>query len=1797
MVNSTSKAVALFKYIQELAALRYKTVKNVEAHDWCCFVDALPNSDSISFNKELADSSSDDELVLLKVRKPSESEFKSCPLPPKGLEGWLQDGWNKYQKPASFVDSKEDKDNPGVIHNFAEEGREELAKDWLALRDAWASERRIAEDSRALFQRLYEIYTELERDSETHELMVGNGLFEDRKDHSINHPLLVKRVGIRFNANANVIAIVDVETDPSLYTRFLTDLDGIDKAAIAEADDDLAEIPYHPLEEGADFYLRRFTHRLSSESVYYRDLLEHDAGARERFSVTWRPVFFMRKRLDGTVKAIDGIINNIETKQEVPAHIKSILEGGERSLEEFQEPSIDVQLARSCGESQTILLSKEANKEQLEIAERIENNSAVLVQGPPGTGKTHTIANLLGHFLAEGKTVLVTSQTKKALTVLKDKVPASIQNLCVSVLDDSNKDMVRSVDGITDYVATHSSIRLKREISRLTGERNAIINDLRNTRLKIYQIKYKEVESITYNGDSYTPIEIGKFVYDNAEELKGIIPGNVLVKGPLPLNDQELKNLYQSNGELSFEQEKLIAAGLPDLESLITPEDFSTYLNADADLNELMIRLKREIGFPLFTDSERGQIFVTKKNNYKTILLNPTSANELSIVSPYSIGQMPAPWVLKAMVDGKRSSGYRKAWTDLIHKVDEAVSFAEKIRPNQIGKTVVIPSELDNRFLVERLQTGKEKINSKGKLPGAYALMHKDVSATINGVHVNGQPLCSQEDCQTVIDYVTQRENRREIGRYWNELLAGYGGVPFEELGDEPEIRCKELLGDLDSKLDWYKNVYNPSLSLMHNAGFNISLICDALATDDEIGQVKQDIHLVEDVIPLAIRIYNKNNDVVSRRKDLSDSLFQLVGSSTRAFDEVQSLIDALRGNSAEAYENAYRIIEQLEKRAALKKWRDSTLRKLVAIAPDWADAIRDRAGIHGKSVAPDKLPEAWQWKQFEGMIEDIAGEPFRELQQKAVSLSAELRDKTAELAAAKSWCHLMERTEKDISLQQALGGWKQTIKKIGKGTGKRAPKLKRDARAQMAICQTAVPAWIMPMSRALESFDASQNKFDVLIIDEASQSDISAMVVLYLAKKVVIVGDDKQVSPMAIGVDASAIDSLQEMYLKKESIPNAHIYDAKTSLYDIASTTYRPLMLREHFRCVPDIIGYSNRLSYDYKIKPLRDATSSALLPAVVPYRVENGMREGRRKLNRQEAKTTVALMMACMEQEEYADESMGVISMLGDEQAKLIQEEVFKRIPASVIEERQILCGNAANFQGDERDVIFLSMVDSNEGDGPMRLMGEGAGESTKQRYNVAVSRARNQLWIVHSIDYKNDLKNGDIRRDLLEYAADPQAEAVQNQSIEKFADSPFESSVAKKLVALGYHIIQQYPVGAYRIDMVIKSGNNQIALECDGERFHSGEEKIREDMERQTILERTGWTFIRVRGSEYYSDPDGAIERIISELNAYGVFPEDNKEDQTAIGESYELLERVKIRAAELLRQWENEPEEEDPYATKYEGFNPVRQQPKREKAVQKVDFLHIGKIERKPNAEEAEEVQEEKPTKTVPNEERLSVAERLAAVEKEPGEEKAHDIESLFPQDKYQDFRQFCRVNDLITDEDVYKLSVSELLEIPGMTIKMALEILDAIEVQVTEKHEETPREKNGMEPNRQTETTDLKKEETGNSIAPAKPTRQEKQKPSTRDSRGRQQDTPSRSALRNKASKESLFTKLDEYGFSYVDNSASSGIIWVTLTEAQKESKRELLENLLDQRHLKYSYEPRGAMATKGKPAYRIMIRG
>lgn len=413
------------------------------------------------------------------------------------------------------------------------------------------------------------------------------------------------------------------------------------------------------------------------------------------------------------------------------------------------------------------------------------------------------------------------------------------------------------------------------------------------------------------------------------------------------------------------------------------------------------------------------------------------------------------------------------------------------------------------------------------------------------------------------------------------------------------------------------------------------------------------------------------------------------------------------------------------------------------------------------------------------------------------------------------------------------------------------------------------------------------------------------------MAKKVIIVGDDKQVSPSAVGEKIEKQNILRDKYLKG-IISNDDLYGTRSSLYSIASTTYQPLMLREHFRCVPEIIGYSNKTSYDYKIKPLRETYSSKLKPAVISYRVD-GEREEKSKINKVEAETIVSLISSCLEEKLYENSTFGIISLLGQEQVEYIQKLLVEKIGTAEIEKHNILCGDSSHFQGDERDVIFLSMVDSNKNSSvPLIKKTEGTDNLNKKKYNVAASRAKDQMWIIHSLDFRNDLKDGDIRKELLEFGENQRA-FMQNDEIKAKSDSVFEEEVAKYLSARDYNIKQQWEVGAYRIDMIVCCKNEKTAIECDGERWHSSEEQIKNDIERQEVLERCGWNFIRIRGSKYFRNPELTMQEVEAELNKRGIYPEKINCNSCEEHSENDLINKIKTRANNILLQWKNENED--------------------------------------------------------------------------------------------------------------------------------------------------------------------------------------------------------------------------------------------------------------------------------------------
>lgn len=1529
--SSRERALSLFKYLFQLCSQKQarSIVTDIDREpvgqeQMRIFAQDIPDSPAyVSLHSRDSAGDEPDGTLLLSIRKPGS---RPCPAPDDCLIAWLAPGWQDYRRDAKHLPYIErtapqtpmQTALPGaqetaeheqlamppellsgqdtvVREDFeAEESRVAAWTAWSRAREAWCAVEREKERVKDCFSALYAMYNLLQRDRDNYELLVGNGLLTDRRDARFSHPVLLRKARISLRPADNVLLVTDEETDSELYSLMLNQMEGIQTGVLPEYEEMLREQDVHPFDAtAAGDYLRALAASLGSNCCYLPDASE-TARPSDRFAISWKPVFFVRKRIDGSLATLSRIIEAIEQGAPVPDTLSGItgVPVGPRGADALPVDDAD------------ILLPKPANREQLDIAREIAGHAAVLVQGPPGTGKTHTIANLMGHFLAQGKSVLVTSQTSKALRVLKDKVPDAVKSLCVAVLEDSNRDMERSVEDIVDTMATLTPEAALRQAEELRAERGELLNRLSAAKDRAFRIRNREFQPIVLDGESWSPARAAAYIADHAEQLS-VIPGDVAFDAVFPLDDAALAALYASNAQLTAQEEAELGAQLPDPGALMTPQALRIFQEQRRSAGELIRRQGEALGKELVFHPVSGT--VTDALTGEAFILAPALSHVAQLerqLLPYQERCESCPWIAQVIADSSESGSRIALWQTLAAAIADTYAYAESLVGRLFGRRIELGGGLSLHELTEACQALYDAAQRKGRVPRPSLLMPKAQRTVLAQVKLDGGPITTADDLRLILDDLELLRRRESLALQWDALMAANGERRFAELGEEPERYCHVRLPELSFFLTWLSEARPRLIAGLEAAGLQGGtklFLLNAACLTRESAQAELRRFCVR--AQACLRIFQ----LLAKDAEL-EAAFERTRSALAACRDsalCARLLDALTAHDADRYALELRALTQVLGKQPLYARRQGWLRAVGAVCPAWARAIAERTPPHDGAAVPEGLYESFRLRRLDAVVRDIASTPLSEVEREIWQLNGRLQEVTAALASELAWVHTLRRVQESPEIQQALNGWKMTLRKIGKGTGKHAPRWRREAQRLMGVCQRAVPAWIMPVSRVMDTINPQTTHFDIVIIDEASQCDPTAIALLFMADRAIVVGDDRQVSPMAIGVDSDIVSSLISTYIQ-DVIPNAHLFSLDDSLYNIVSMSYKPLLLREHFRCVPDIIGYSNALSYDNRIIPLREAGSAPVQPGVVACRVP-GTRGGRAKTNLREAETIVALMMACMEQEEYAGESFGAISLLGQEQVKLIDRLLFEHVDIAERERRQILCGDASNFQGDERDVVFLSLVDSGDSDGPLRMLTEGRQESNRQRYNVAASRARDQLFIVHSLDSSRDLKAGDLRRDLLEYAEHPHAGDRLLPAVAQKAESPFEREVAGELARRGYHLIQQYAVGAYRIDMIALYRTKKVAIECDGEQFHSSGEAIRADMERQGILERLGWRFIRIRGSEYYRDREAAMQRVVRELGELGIRPEQSEDSAQHGRDGYPLLERVKRRAARLLDEW--------------------------------------------------------------------------------------------------------------------------------------------------------------------------------------------------------------------------------------------------------------------------------------------------
>lgn len=1485
----------IFEYLQALDELRNPPPRLAQNQRWHYWLSEVPADSSVQMRMareefveeaDYRDGGADADTLSegafqLTVTRPN---LTDPPTPPQSILPWLSPGWQEPERSLTVRQVREEPGHGGepISVRFDDDPRRVLDfEEWRPKWEAWSERERPRRAGRRFFDRLYSFYTDLEREPGSIEFVLGDGILAwSSPIGDIYHPVLLQRLVLEFHPERPAFTLREAEHAPELYSSLLRELFA-DGRALAQLREEWRDRPIHPLEGRAALkFLRRLVVHLSPGG----EVRETRPSGGDRTPVIGRdPMILVRNRGTGLGEAIEGILQGLDDREDLPSTLLRIV-----GIDPIRpEPPDPAEPTLFDNEEDEILFSKEANAEQVESARRLERYKAVLVQGPPGTGKTHTIANLIGHLLAQGKSILVTSHTAKALTVLRDQLVPELQPLCVSVLQsdaETRKQLEAGVGVIVDRLAEDPE-HLERQALQLAAQRTHLTARLRQAREQLLKGLRAEYDEIVIAGNSWSPSEAARYVRSRADQ-DGWIPSPVELGAPLPLSHTELAELYRTNRSLSVDDEREFAETLPDVGVLPTPTVFEALVSAES-----WEPVGAQGGQEAFWDDIRAEH-------------DPDQLDALLSDLGRSVQRISeaTPWELAVVAAGRDGGAHREPWENLLGEIDRVVELAAQAEESLLryGPTLAPGEPLDQQIHI--LEDLIQHLTNGGRIGFWDRLRRPSWKRLIAAVSVSGREPKTLEEFQALLMCAQLELARKGLLARWERQMTPLDGPTVSDLGDRPEQACRQFVGPIRRALDWHADVWTPLEAVFPKVGFRwsafLATVPPHLARHGELLRLRDAV--LEHLPPIyadrvgALRQYRAKQAL----QRLDDQLARHDRGDTGP-PVIRTLRTAVRARDVRAYQTAYQRLVQVSQQMADLVMRRDLLRRLEAAAPGWAAAIAAREAPHTGPYLPGDPTAAWLWRQLKAELDARARISLDELQRQIAETRAELRRVTAELVECRAWAAQIRGTS--LSQRQSLVGWLHTVRRIGRGTGKRVPRLRAQAREQMQNARTAVPVWVVPLSQLADHFDISSTRFDVVIIDEASQCDVMALVALYMAREVIIVGDDQQVSPMAVG---QVIDKVQRLIDERlVGVPNKELYTGELSIYDLAMQSFGGVVsLREHFRSVPQIIQFSNHLSYDGRIRPLRDTSHVQLNPPVVAYRVSGARLARAGRINEAEANTVASLLIAATEQPEYKEKTFGVISLVGDEQAAVINRILQTHLSPIEYASRRIVCGNPAHFQGDERDVIFLSLVDT-PGDGPLSLR---AADMYRKRFNVAASRARDQMWVVYSLDPDRDLKPGDLRLRLIRHAQDPDALVRAMADAEQETESEFERLVLRHLIGRGYRVIPQWEVGTYRIDLVVEGAGRRLAIECDGDRFHPPEQ-LQQDMERQAILERLGWTFVRIRGSEFFRDPDSAMARVYARLNDLGIPPEGPLQETETEDEDTELRDRIIRRAAEIRRAW--------------------------------------------------------------------------------------------------------------------------------------------------------------------------------------------------------------------------------------------------------------------------------------------------
>jgi very-short-patch-repair endonuclease/DNA polymerase III delta prime subunit len=428
-------------------------------------------------------------------------------------------------------------------------------------------------------------------------------------------------------------------------------------------------------------------------------------------------------------------------------------------------------------------------------------------------------------------------------------------------------------------------------------------------------------------------------------------------------------------------------------------------------------------------------------------------------------------------------------------------------------------------------------------------------------------------------------------------------------------------------------------------------------------------------------------------------------------------------------------------------------------------------------------------------------------------------------------------------------------------------------------VIQAIKPVFMMSPISVAQFLEPGILEFDLLLIDEASQVlPVDALGAIARCKQIVVVGDDRQLPPTSFFSRVASGNSEDE-----DAVDDFQTGDLESILALCEAQGVPQRMLQWHYRSRhQSLIAVSNYEFYESRLfvvpSPMLDGGEFGLRFHFIP----NGVFDrGGSATNRIEARQVADVVM--QHAREYPEKSLGVGTFSVKQRDAILDELELRRRESPELESvfatggnEPFFVKNLENIQGDERDVIYISIGYAKDAAGNMSMgFGPLSTDGGHRRLNVLISRAKERCEVfssitAHDIDLNRAKSRGaQALKTFLTYAETGQLGIAEATG--KDFDSDFEMQVCRAVESCGYQLEPQVGDAGFFIDLAVIDpdvpGRYLIAIECDGASYHSSRSARDRDRLRQQILEDRGWIIHRIWSTDWFKRPEEQLRKTLA------------------------------------------------------------------------------------------------------------------------------------------------------------------------------------------------------------------------------------------------------------------------------------------------------------------------------------------